>query len=135
MLTNFPELYTPDKINPEAFLGLERSLGAGNGNHSSILAWKISWRSLVSCSPWIAKSQTQLSRHTHMYNHSMLIHFFTDIQGQRSLVGCRLWGRTECTPLKRLSSSSIFSVLITVLNARKTVTFIQFCKMDNCQEK
>ena len=27
-------------------------------------------------------------------------------QGQRSLVGCRLWGRTESTRLKRLSCSS-----------------------------
>ena len=34
-------------------LGLGRSPGEGKATHSSILAWKISWkRSLVSYSPW-----------------------------------------------------------------------------------
>ena len=43
-------------------------------------------------------------------------------QGKRSLVGCRLWGRTESDTLKQLSSSSSSSsivlrmVLIKVLN-------------------
>ena len=29
-------------------------------SHSSILAWRIPWRSLVGYSPWAAKSQTRL---------------------------------------------------------------------------
>ena len=29
--------------DPDSILGLGRSPGVGNGNHSSILAWKIPW--------------------------------------------------------------------------------------------
>ena len=32
-------------------------------------------------------------------------------QGQQSLVGCRLWGRTESDRLKRLSSTPLFETL------------------------
>ena len=47
---------------------------------SSTLAWKISWwRSLVGCSPWVAKSRTQLSDftftfHFHALEKEMAIH-------------------------------------------------------------
>ena len=44
--------------------GLERSPELGNGNHSSILAWKIPWTGeKVGYCHGVAKSQTQLSMH------------------------------------------------------------------------
>ena len=47
-----------------SILGLGRSLGVGNGNHSSILAWKIPWtEEKVGYCHGVAKSQTQLSMH------------------------------------------------------------------------
>ena len=37
--------------------------------HSSTLAWKShGWRSLVGCSPWVAKSQTRLSDFTFTFH-------------------------------------------------------------------
>ena len=56
------------------------------------------WRSLIGCSPW---SRTQLSDftfHFHALEKEMATHssvFAWRIQGQGSLVGCRLWGHTE----------------------------------------
>ena len=46
-------------------------------------------------------------------------------QGQRSLVGCRLWGRTELDTTERLHSSSIYrkSLLILELYHQKRVIF------------
>ena len=44
------------------------------GTHSSILAWKIPWTgSLAGSTPWVTKSQTRLSPHTHTYTHIFLI--------------------------------------------------------------
>ena len=57
--------------------------------HSSTLAWKIPWMEEPAV-PGVAASRTQLSGFT-----------FTPVflpgesQGQGSLVGCHLWGRTE----------------------------------------
>ena len=44
-------------------LGWEDPLEKGMATHSSILAWRIPWteESGVLYSPWVAKSQTQLS--------------------------------------------------------------------------
>ena len=84
--------------------------------HSSTLAWKI---------PWMEKSgglqsmgslrvghdwATSLSLFTFMHwrrNWQPTPVFLPgESQGRRSLVGCRLWGRTESDTTERLSSSS-----------------------------
>ena len=61
------------------------------------------WRSLVGCSPWVAESWTRLSDftftfHFHALEKEMATHSSVlawRIPGTGSLVGCRLWGRTE----------------------------------------
>ena len=78
--------------------------GEGNGTHSSTLAWEIPWveepgrlQSMGSL------SQTQLSDftftfHFHALEKEMATHSSVlawKIPGTGSLVGCRLWGRTE----------------------------------------
>ena len=61
------------------------------------------WRSLVGCSPWVAKSRTRLSDFTFTFP---FMHWRRqwqptpgflpgESQGWGSLVGCRLWGHTE----------------------------------------
>ena len=72
--------------------------------HSSTLAWKIHGkRSLVAAVHGVARSQTQLSDFTFTFH---LMHWRRKLQptplflpgesqGRGSLVGCRLWGRTE----------------------------------------
>ena len=60
-------------------------------------------RSLVGCSPWVARSRTRLSDftftfHFHALEKAMTTHSSVlawRIPGTGSLVGCRLWGRTE----------------------------------------
>ena len=80
--------------------------------HSNILAWgnpriKGAWRATVHGS---SKSWTQLSDFT--FTHWRRKWQPTPVllpgesQGRGSLVGCRLWGHTESTGLKQLSSSS-----------------------------
>ena len=62
----------------------------------------------------VAEGRTQLrdftfTFHFHALEKEMATHSSVlawRIQGRGSLVGCRLWGRTEWTRLKRLSSSS-----------------------------
>ena len=61
------------------------------------------WRSLVGCSPWVAKSQTRLSDFTftfhfhalekEMATHSSVLAWRIPETGEP--VGCRLWGLTE----------------------------------------
>ena len=61
------------------------------------------WRSLVGCSPWGRYSQARLSDftftfHFHALEKEMATHSSVlawRIPGTGSLVGCRLWGRTE----------------------------------------
>ena len=71
--------------------------------HCSTLAWKIPW------SPWaavhgVAKSQARLSDFTITFHFDALekelgertpVFLPGESQGQGSLVGCCLWGRTE----------------------------------------
>ena len=73
--------------------------------HSSTLAWKSPWTEEPGGLPsmGLLKSQTQLSNFTltfhfralekEMATHSSVLAW--RIPGQGSLVGCRLWGRTE----------------------------------------
>ena len=84
--------------------------------HSSTLAWKIPWteepgrlqsmRSLRVGHDWT----TSLSLFTFMHWRRKLqptpVFLPGECQGWGSLMGCRLWGRTGRTQLKRLSSSS-----------------------------
>ena len=52
-------------------LGWENPLEKGTATHSSILAWRIPW---TVYSPWVAKSQTQLSDfHFHFHFHWGLV--------------------------------------------------------------
>ena len=61
------------------------------------------WKSLVGCSPWVAKSRTRLSDftfpfHFHALEKEMATHSSVlawRIPGSGELVGCRLWGCTE----------------------------------------
>ena len=58
------------------------------------------------------ESDTTERLHFHALEKEMATHSSVlawRIPGTGSLVGCRLWGRTESTRLKRLSSSSILS--------------------------
>ena len=53
---------------PGGSRGQEDSLEKEMGTHSNILAWKIPWTgSLAGSTPWVTKSQTRLSPHTHTY--------------------------------------------------------------------
>ena len=67
--------------------------------HSSTLAWKIPWTEVHG----VARSRTRLSNftftfHFHALEKEMATHSSVlawRIPGTGSLVGCRLWGRTE----------------------------------------
>ena len=72
--------------------------------HCSPLAWNISGRrSLVGCSPWVAKSQAQLSDfpftfHFHALEKAMATHSSVlawKISGTGEPAGLPSWGRTE----------------------------------------
>ena len=71
-------------------------------SHSSTLAWKIPWTEEPAV-PGVAKSRTQLSDftftfHFHALEKAMATHSSVlawRIPGRGSLVGGRLWGRTE----------------------------------------
>ena len=84
-------------------------------NHSSTFAWKIPW------TEWPGRLQSMgLRRVGHDRATSLSLFTFMhwrkwqptpvflpgESQGRRSLVGSRLWGRTELTRLGRLSSST-----------------------------
>ena len=66
--------------------------------HSSTLAWKIP-RTGFSAVHGVAKSRTRLSNFTFMHWRRKWqptpVFLPGDSQGRRSLVGCRVWGRTE----------------------------------------
>ena len=70
--------------------------------HSSILAWKIPWtEELGGLQSMGSQSRTRLNDftftfHFHALEKEMATHFLPgESQGRGSLVGCRLWGRTE----------------------------------------
>ena len=72
--------------------------------HSSTLAWKIPWTEEPGRPVHgVAKSRAQLSDFTFAFHFHALerkwqptpVFLPGDSQGQESLVGCRLWGRTE----------------------------------------
>ena len=72
--------------------------------HSSTFAWKIPWTEEPPAAVHgVARSRTRLSDftfafHSHALEKEMETHSSVlawRIQGQGSLVGCRLWGRTE----------------------------------------
>ena len=73
--------------------------------HSSILAWKIPWMEEPGglAVHGVAKSRTRLSDFTFTFHfHALEKEMATppvflpgESQGRGSLVGCRLWGRTE----------------------------------------
>ena len=69
--------------------------------HSSTLAWKIPWMEEPGKAAvhGVAKSRTRLSDFTFMHWRRKWqptpVFLPGESQGQGSLVGCRLWGRTE----------------------------------------
>ena len=71
--------------------------------HSSTLAWKIPWMEEPGAVHGVARSRTRLSdfpftfTFTHWRRKWQATPVFLpgESQGQGSLVGCRLWGRTE----------------------------------------
>ena len=63
--------------------------------HSSTLAWKIPWTEEPGVRG-VTKSQTRLSDFTSLMTYEPTPVFLPgESQGRGSLVGCRLWGRTE----------------------------------------
>ena len=83
--------------------------------HSSTLAWKIPWTEEPS---GLQSMGSQLSNftftfHFHALEKEMATHpvFLPgESQGQRSLLGCRPWGRTEWDTTEVISSSSSSSL-------------------------
>ena len=77
------------------------SLEKEMATHSNTLAWKIPWVEEPGGlqSMGVAKSQTQLSSFTCMHWRRKWqptpVFLPGESQGRGSLVGCRLWGRTE----------------------------------------
>ena len=84
--------------------------------HSSTLAWKIPWiekpgrlqstGSLRVGPNWVTSLSLVTFMHWRRKRQPTPVFLLGDSQGRGSLVGCRLWGRTESDRLKRLSSSS-----------------------------
>ena len=82
-----------------------RSPGEVNGNHSSILTWKILWTeepgklqsmgSLGVGHDWATSLSLFIFMHWRRKWQPTPVFLPGESQGQRSLVGCRLWGRTE----------------------------------------
>ena len=76
-------------------------------------------RSLVGCSPWRRWSWTRLSNftftfHFHALEKAMATHSSVlawRIPGTGSLVGCRLWGRTESDTTKATQQQQCYSYL------------------------
>ena len=84
--------------------------------HSSTLAWKIPWAeqpgrlqsmgSLGAGHDWATSLSLFTFMHWRRKWQPTPVFLPGESQGRGSLVGCRLWGHTEWTRLKRLSSSS-----------------------------
>ena len=84
--------------------------------HSSTLAWKIPWPeepgrlqsmgSLRVGHDWATSLSLFTFMHWRRKWQPTSVFLPGESQGRGSLVGCRLWGRTEWTRLKQLSSSS-----------------------------
>ena len=89
--------------------------------HSSTLAWKIprtekrgrlqSMGSLRVGHDWATSLSLFTFMHWRRKWQPTPVFLPGQSQAQRSLMGCRLWGRTDWTQLKRLSSSSSSSIL------------------------
>ena len=97
-------LFTTTYLFSHFFSGvLAPRYGEENGNHSSTLAWKIPWTErpgrLQSMGSLRVGTTEQLHFHFHALEKEMATHSSVlasgESQGWRSLVGCRLWGRTE----------------------------------------
>ena len=67
--------------------------------HSSTLAWKIPWAEepdrLQSMGSQRRLSDFTFTFHFHALEKEMAVFLPGESQGRGSLVGCRLWGRTE----------------------------------------
>ena len=83
--------------------------------HSSTLAWKIPWTEepgrlqsmgLLVGHNWVTSLSLFTFTHWRRKWQPTPVFLPGESQGRGSLVGCHLWGRTESTRLKRLSSSS-----------------------------
>ena len=84
--------------------------------HSSTLAWKIPWMeepgrlqsmgSLRVRHGWVTSLSLLTVMHWRRKWQPTPVFLPGEAQGRGSLVGCRLWGHTSRTRLKRLSSSS-----------------------------
>ena len=79
--------------------GITDSMDMSSGKLWELVTERDAWRAAVH---WVAKSRTRLSDftftfHCHALEKEMEIPVFLPVesQGQRSLLGCRLWGHTE----------------------------------------
>ena len=76
-------------------LGLADSLKEGMATHSSILAWKIPWTEEPGGLQSMGLQRVGHNRATAHMAPCIRFTLEQESQGQRSLVGWRLWGRTE----------------------------------------
>ena len=92
------------------------SLGEGSGTHSSTLAWKIPWMEepggpqsmglLRVGHDWATSISLFTFMHWRRKWQPTPVFLPGESQGRGSLVGCRLWGRTESDTTEWLSSGS-----------------------------
>ena len=84
-------------------LGWEDDMEDETATYSSILVWKTLWsESLAGCSPWVAKSPTQLSTQAHS------MRLFSAALG----LHCCLQALSNCSELGLLSSRGAQSLVI-----------------------
>ena len=97
-------------------LGQEDVMEKGMATYSSTLAWRTPWaeepgrlqstRSLPVRHSWATSLSLSTLLPWRRKWQPTPVFLPGESQGRKSLVGCRLWGRTESTRLKWLSSSS-----------------------------
>ena len=103
-------------LGRKVMANLDSILEKAMATHSSTLAWKIPWTkgpgrlqsmgSLGVGHDWATSPSLFTFMNWRRKWQSTPVFLSGESQGQGSLVGCRLWGRTESDKTKRLSSSN-----------------------------
>ena len=100
MVKNLPEMQDTQVRS----LGQEDPLEKGMSTHSSILAWRIPWTEESGGLPSMESQLDTTERLTFSLSNIIVwrrkwqptpVFLPGESQGQKSLVGCRPWGRTE----------------------------------------
>ena len=100
MVKNLPEMQDTQVRS----LGQEDPLEKGMSTHSSLLAWRIPWTDETGGLPSMESQLDTTERLTFSLSNIIVwrrkwqptpVFLPGESQGQKSLVGCRPWGRTE----------------------------------------